>query len=89
MKLGAAVIILLSSVAISFAGDITTVPKTKIVQNSCSNNCAYQFTLCLQVCGSTCLSTANTFSSGRPAVARNCDNEQSLCLLRCAANPRG
>jgi hypothetical protein len=82
MKLSAAAIIFFSSITISFAGNFTPVPKNKIAQSGCSTACQNLFNVCLQVCGGNCLST----SPNKPAVGRNCDIEELLCLQNC---PKG
>ena len=82
MKLIGVAIILALSITTAFAG--TAPIRKKVAQDtSCFTNCAVAFNLCLQVCGSGC----TAFSGVKPAVSRNCDNEQSLCQLRCAAAP--
>jgi hypothetical protein len=101
MKLNVAAIILFSSVATSFAGNFTPIPKNKVVQNLqlCSAKCQNNFALCVQLRGTqfqpivtpgTTPSTPPTIST-TPAlgIGPNCEGDQNLCLLSCQANPRG
>ena len=85
MKLSAVAIILLSSITTSFAGNFTPIPKIKIAQTTCLDNCQRAFVLCLGVCGSNCTSLSNN----RPAVSRNCDVEQAICQRGCQFTPGG
>jgi len=52
MKLSVAAILLFSSIATSFAGNFTPIPKNKIVQ-SCAVNCQNSFDLCARLSAST------------------------------------
>jgi hypothetical protein len=85
LGLSAAAIILLSSITISFADNFTPIPKNKIAQGGCALNCQNLFNQCIQLCGSSCVST----SSNRLPVSRNCDVEQALCLQGCRSIPGG
>jgi hypothetical protein len=76
-QLTAAAIVLFSSTTIALAGSFTPVPKNKMVQSqSCFNNCQTAFDLCIRLRGPT------------PA-GRNCEAEQSFCVMSCQTNPRG
>lgn len=99
MKLNVAAIILFSSIATSLAGNFTSIPKNKVVQNLqlCSAKCQNNFALCVQLRGTqsqpiatpgTTPSTPPTIST-TPAIGPNCEGDQTLCLLSCQANPRG
>jgi hypothetical protein len=87
MKLGATLIILFYfSITTSFAGNFTPIPKSKIAQSgACAANCQSLFNLCLQLCGSSCLST----STNRLPVTRNCDFERDACLRGCEGQRGG
>ena len=85
LRLSAAAIILLSSITISFAGNFTPIPKNKIAQGGCALNCQTLFNQCIQLCGSSCVST----SSNRLPASRNCDFEQAQCLQGCRSIPGG
>ena len=85
MKLAAAAIILLSSITTGLAGNFTPIPKNKIVQNFCFNNCQLTFLLCLSVCGNSCTST----SANKPVTSRNCDFELEACQRGCLSSRSG
>ena len=85
MKLSVAAVILFSSITFGFAGNFTPTPKNKIAQGGCALNCQALFNQCLQVCGSNC----SSFSTNKPATARNCDVERDFCLQGCRATPGG
>jgi hypothetical protein len=77
MKLSVAAIILLSSTTISFAANLTPVPKNKLAQNNqgaCISNCLTSFDICarLRVNG---------------GVARNCESERDFCTQACQLLP--
>ena len=92
MKLTVAAIILLSSIATSFAGNFTPIPKNKIAQ-SCSATCQNLFNLCvkLNVPPPQPPPTAGTQQTTPtpPLIVGNCQGDLTLCLLSCQANPRG
>ena len=44
-----AAIILLSSATISFAGNVTPIPKIKIVQTGCAASCQNNFNVCVNL----------------------------------------
>jgi len=73
----AAAIILFSPATTGFAGNFTPVPKNKVVQSqACFDNCRTAFDLCVRLRGGS-------------TVGRNCESEQSFCLMACQTNPRG
>ena len=88
LKLGAAAIILFSSITISVAGSFTPIPKNKIAQSSCASQCQNFFNLCLLVCGQFCTSDVInnlTNLTNKPVVYRNCDLERAVCVRNCPA----
>ena len=93
MKLSVAAIILFSSIATSFAGNFTPIPKNKIVQTGCAVACQSNFDVCVRLrIPPTPPPTVGTQQVAPPAplvVGPNCEGELNICLLRCQANPRG
>jgi hypothetical protein len=94
MKLSAAAIILFCSIATSFAGNFTPIPKNKIVQNACLNNCQIQFDLCVRLRGTaTRPPTVGTQQVAPPPIppinSPNCEFDRDFCLRKCALNPNG
>lgn len=92
MKLTVAAIILLSSIATSFAGNFTLIPKNKIVQ-ACAVACQNNFDLCVKLNipppqPPPTVGTQQTTPT-LPLVIGNCQGDLNLCLLSCRANPRG
>jgi hypothetical protein len=85
LRSSAAAIIFLSSFTISFAGNFAPIQKNKIAQGGCALSCQTLFNQCIQLCGSSCVST----STNRLPVSRNCDVEQALCLQGCRGVPGG
>lgn len=77
MRLTAAAIILLSSTTISFAGNFTPIPKSKIAQSqACFNNCQTAFDLCVRLnAGST--------------IGRNCQSDLNFCQAACQLRTSG
>jgi hypothetical protein len=77
MRLSAAAIILFSSTTISFAGNFTPIPKTKIVQSqACFDNCRTAFDLCVRL-------TAGS------SVGRNCQSDLNFCQTACQLRTSG
>lgn len=95
MKLNVAAIILFSSIAICSAGNFTPIPKNRVVQDiqNCFAKCQNDFNLCISLRGTPFqpIVTPNTPAIVAPTrpVGRNCEGDQSLCLMSCQANPRG
>ena len=94
MNLGVAAIILFSSIATSFAGNFTPIPKNKIVQNACSFNCQNNFDVCVRLrVPPPPPPTAGTQQVGPSTppliVGPNCEADRNICLLACQTNPRG
>ena len=94
MKLSAAMIILFASIQASFAGNFTPIPKNKIAQTACSNNCQTAFALCVRLRGigapPPTLGTQQVAPAAPPLViGANCELDQAACLRACATNPRG
>jgi hypothetical protein len=94
MKLSAAAIMLLCSVATSFAGNFTPNPKNKVVQNVCSTNCQNAFELCVRLRGTgtppPTVGTQQVAPQTAPlVVGSNCEFERDTCQRHCVLNPRG
>ena len=85
MKITVAAVILFTSVATSFAGNFTPIPKNRVAQAACSAACQLAFQACLQVCGSGCQS----LRADRPRITRNCDFELDACQRGCLTSKSG
>jgi hypothetical protein len=92
MKFSVAAVVLFSSIATSFAGNFTPIPKNKIVQ-VCAVNCQTAFDLCVKLSAPPPLPppTVGTQQTTPtvPLVVGNCEGDLKICLLVCQANPRG
>src|SRR5262245_53875430 len=99
MKPSVAAIILFSSIATSFAGNLTPIPKNKIAQTACPDKRQSAFDLCIRLRGTspsqpivtpgTTPSTPPIVASPGPGIGPNCEMDRDLCLRSCQVNPRG
>ena len=93
MKLGVAAIILFSSVATGFAGNVTPIPKMKIVQTGCAASCQNNFTVCSKLNAPPPIpptaGTQQVTPSAPLVIGPDCAANLNTCLLLCQGQPRG
>ena len=93
MKLGVAAIVLFSSVATSFAGNVTPIPKMKIAQTGCAAACQNNFNVCVNLNAPPPVppiaGTQQVTPSAPLLIGPDCAAYLKICSLLCQGQPRG
>ena len=93
MKLSVAAITLFSSVATSFAGNVTPIPKMKIAQTGCAAACQNNFNVCVNLNSPPPVppiaGTQQVTPTAPLLIGPDCAAYLRICSLLCQGQPRG